>query len=65
MKKSILSLKGTQTLSRNEQKVVNGGRGGCNCSTYGGPVVAPSCQFYYDLPEEHKCCVFLDFSWNC
>ncbi|UOX33365.1 hypothetical protein LXD69_15145 [Flavobacterium sediminilitoris] len=59
MKKSILSLKGTQTLSRNEQKTVNGGGNSCDCSTYMGPPMAPTCEYYFNLPPQHRCCVMV------
>ena len=67
MKKSLLNL--GKTLSKVEQKAVNGGMS--NCSSYNGPIcftVNPvagcgSCAAYQALPRKYQICVLVDV--NC
>lgn len=66
MKKQILNL--GITLSKNDQKKINGG-GAPDCSTYSGPNCysyeqsqCGSCKEYHALPEEHKLCAIADYS---
>lgn len=61
MKKSILTLKGTQKLSKKMQQSISGGRGTCNgatCENYDYPYgFLVTCAQYLTIPSIYSCCV--------